>query len=250
MSRDKGYLYTEDEDEGINQDEEIMHEVEVISASYQVAQKYAKVMGNSKIIINSSSILDIIMEECNIEFKIRHQVLDILAKNDKKPWTDVRKKLYETHSIPRKNIDKLGRLIKIEGDLEHVQKEITTMKGLICRKSLLNEINYFYSLESYCNWVDIPKSSLCFNIGMVLDQYHIFYCGLFFKVVCSSNTDEQTILKQHIIERQIAYGGRYDNQVSHFDVPTRTSNMFAVGVCINVDKIALHLASKDRYTPF
>jgi len=40
---------------------------------------------------------------------------------------------------------------------------------------------------------------------------------------------QQNINQQHILNKEIAYGGRYDNQVSHFDVPTRTSNMFAVG---------------------
>jgi hypothetical protein len=78
MSRDKGYLYKEDEDEGVTQDEELMHEVEVISASYQAVQKFTKAMGNIKIIFNSSIILDIIMEECNIELKIRHKILEIL----------------------------------------------------------------------------------------------------------------------------------------------------------------------------
>lgn len=80
---------------------------------------------------------------------MRHKILSILSKNDKKPWNDIKKKLTETYSIPRKNIDKLGRLIKIEGDLEQIQKEILTMKGLINRKNLMNELNYFYKLESY-----------------------------------------------------------------------------------------------------
>ena len=87
---------------------------------------------------------------------------------------------------------------------------------------------------------------------MVLDQYYIFYTGLVFKIVSTSNIQDQSsknkkgkysikhnknATKHHIMERYIAYGGRYDNQVSHYDVPTRTSNMFAVGSCINVSEI-------------
>jgi hypothetical protein len=79
MSRDKGYLYNEDEDEGINKDEEQMHEVEVVRTVYEVLSKYTKAIGNPKIIINSSIILDIIMEECNIELPIRHKILDLLS---------------------------------------------------------------------------------------------------------------------------------------------------------------------------
>lgn len=57
MSRDKGYLYNIDEDKGITQDEELMHEVEVLKVCYEVVYKPCK------IILNSSVILDIIMEE-------------------------------------------------------------------------------------------------------------------------------------------------------------------------------------------
>jgi len=63
MSRNKGYLYNKDEDEGINEEEELMYEVEVISATYEIVTKYTKSIGIPKIIINSSVILDIIMEE-------------------------------------------------------------------------------------------------------------------------------------------------------------------------------------------
>mmetsp|Transcript_14519 Transcript_14519/g.12781 ORF Transcript_14519/g.12781 Transcript_14519/m.12781 type:complete len:104 (+) Transcript_14519:303-614(+) len=84
---------------------------------------------------------------------------------------------------------------------------------------------------------------------MVLEQYHTYYCGFFFKIVCAGNTEETNlninINQQHILAKDIAYGGRYDNQVSHFDVPTRTSNMFAVGSCINIHKIALQIANKE-----
>lgn len=36
MSRDKGYLYNEDEDQGITEDEELTHEVEVLSTAYEI----------------------------------------------------------------------------------------------------------------------------------------------------------------------------------------------------------------------
>lgn len=134
VSRDKGYLYNEDEDEDINQEKQLMYEVEAINTSFEIISKYTKAIGNPKIIINSSVILDIIMEECDIEFKVRHKILSILSQHDRKSWNEIRKKLNELHSIPRKNVDKLGRLIKIEGDIEQVQKEIVGMKGLLYRK--------------------------------------------------------------------------------------------------------------------
>ncbi|CAI2365932.1 unnamed protein product [Moneuplotes crassus] len=242
MSRDKGYLYNEDEDEGINEDEEIMHEVEVLSTNYEILSKYTKVLGNPKIIINSSLILDIIMEECNIDIKVRHKVLSVLSVCDKRTWNEIKKKLNETYSIPRKNVDKLGRLIKIEGTLEQVQKEIEAIKGIIMRKELLDVINDFFSFQSYCGWVGINKNFLYFDLGFVISQFHIFYCGFFYKIICTGNNEEISLFN----ENEVAYGGRYDNQVSHFDVPTRTSNMFAVGSCLNIQRIAFHIVKREQ----
>lgn len=65
---------------------------------------------------------------------MRHKILTILSQYDRRAWNEIKKKLNELHSIPRKNVDKLGRLIKIEGDIEQVHKEITSMKGLVYRK--------------------------------------------------------------------------------------------------------------------
>ena len=84
---------------------------------------------------------------------------------------------------------------------------------------------------------------------MVPRKYHIYYCGLFFKLICTSNIEDQNTKKiakkldqkknrnKHILEREIATGGRYDNQISHFDKPTLISNVFAVGISININEI-------------
>ena len=95
---------------------------------------------------------------------------------------------------------------------------------------------------------------------MVPRKYHIYYCGLFFKLICTSNIDDQNTKKnvkkidmkkirnKHILEREIASGGRYDNQVSHFDKPTLISNVFAVGVSINITEIvdALNIEKEEK----
>ena len=175
MSRDKGYLYNEDEDEGINEDEELMHEVEVVSTTYEIITKYTKAVGIPKIIVNSSEILDVIMEECNIDLNVRHKVLYLLSEIEIRPWNEIKKKLNETYSIPRKDVDKLGKLIKIEGSLDQVKREVHTMKGLLYRKNLLKIIADFKTFENYCEWVGINKSSLHFDVGMVLKEFHIFY---------------------------------------------------------------------------
>ena len=173
-----------------------------------------------------------------------------MASSDIKLWKDIKKTLNETYSIPRKNIDKLGKLIKIEGNTEQVRKEIQTAKGLVYKKNLLKIIDEFCKIEKYCEWVGINSSYLYFHIGMVLQQYHTFYCGFFFKIITTGIIEEQNMAQnssQHYInEKEVAYGGRYDNQVAHFDVPTRTSNMFAVGALINIHKITLQIAKKDQ----
>lgn len=144
---------------------------------------------------------------------------------DRKAWNETKKKLNETYSIPKKSVDKLGKLIKIEGTHNQVKKEISITKGLVMRRNLLKEVNKFSGFLDYCEWVGINRNFVHFDMGMVLKEHHIFYSGYFFKIVCTGNNEELIVAN----EKLLAYGGRYDNQVSHFDVPTRTSNMFAVG---------------------
>lgn len=241
MSRNKGYLYKDDEDEGIDLNEELMHEVEVLYASYQVVAKYSKILGNVKIVLNSTIILDLFFSEWDIELKLRHKILQILSQINVRPWNKINKELNESYSIPRKSIEKLGKLFRISGELDQVKKEIEGFKGLLYKDEILETLSYFDKFVRYWEWVGINPNWIVFDLGMILDQFYIFYTGLVFKIVCTSNIEEQpskkNSTKQHIMERFISYGGRYDNCISHFDIPTRASNIFAVGSCINLSEI-------------
>ena len=62
VSRSKGYLYS-DQYQNINLDVELMYEVEVLRTSHEVVSNFTKIIGNIKIILNSSVILDLFMIE-------------------------------------------------------------------------------------------------------------------------------------------------------------------------------------------
>ena len=74
----------------VSQEDEIVHELEAIKVWYDIASIFNKGIGNIKIIINSSIIIDIIMEECEIDIKIRHWLLTILSENEERQWNDTK----------------------------------------------------------------------------------------------------------------------------------------------------------------
>lgn len=114
-------------DEAVSFDNDILQEVEVIKVSFDIISRFAKVLGNIKIIVNSSSVIDLIMEECEIDFKIRHRVITILSELEDRSWNEVRKELGTDYKISQKSIEKLGKFININGELEQVRKEIKMM---------------------------------------------------------------------------------------------------------------------------
>ena len=74
----------------VSQEDEMIHELEVIKVCYDIVSLFNKGIGNIKIIINSSIIVDIIMEEWEIDIKIRHRILSILSKGEERQWNDIK----------------------------------------------------------------------------------------------------------------------------------------------------------------
>ena len=75
-----------------------------------------------------------------------------------RPWSEINKELNEAYSIPRKSIEKLGKLFRISGELNQVMKEIENFKGLLYREEILKALNYFEKFEEYCEWVGISNN--------------------------------------------------------------------------------------------
>ena len=75
-----------------------------------------------------------------------------------RPWSEINKELNEVYSIPRKSIEKLGKLFRISGELKQVIKEVENFKGLLYRDEILNALNYFEKFEKYCEWVGISNN--------------------------------------------------------------------------------------------
>ena len=81
-----------------------------------------KEIGKYKIKINSTRIIDGILEEAGVRLEKRHLVLRLLANNENKQWKDVRRALKEDKLAV--DVEKIGELMRINGNIKKVEEQI------------------------------------------------------------------------------------------------------------------------------
>ena len=109
--------------------DELIYEAEAIKVCDQIASKYQKEIGQYRIKISSSEIIDGILDECQVPFEKMHLLLKQLGSLEKRNMKEIKKSLSETEIVPLKNIERLTEFLSIRGPLSHVETKLQQIKG-------------------------------------------------------------------------------------------------------------------------
>lgn len=109
--------------------DELIYEAEAIKVCDQIASKYQKEIGQYRIKISSSEIIDGILDECQVPFEKRHLLLKQLGSLEKRNMKEIKKSLSETEIVPLQNIERLTEFLSIRGPLSLVETKLQQIKG-------------------------------------------------------------------------------------------------------------------------
>jgi serine/threonine protein kinase/histidyl-tRNA synthetase len=183
--------------------------------------------------VNDTRILDYLLEYLEIRDTLKVQVLKILANVHKTNTKNLREKLGNL-GISSTILTKFEKYFKFQGKYSDVKKILaeTVRKDKFLSKVIDEDLNKLWNaLEAY------KVQNICFNLGLVSEDLHYysgFVCAIFykdFKMTLKTRKKEDLIL---------AYGGCYDNLISHYTMQTKnkTSNdseISGLGVVFNID---------------
>ena len=131
MQRSKAQEIMEASFDIVSPTDELIYEAEAIKVCDQIASKYQKEIGQYRIKISSSEIIDGILDECQVPFEKRHLLLKQLGSLENRNMKDLKKSLAQTDYIPLQNLERLTEFFSIRGPLSLVESKLQQIKGFM-----------------------------------------------------------------------------------------------------------------------
>ncbi|MEA3515362.1 MAG: histidine--tRNA ligase [Nanoarchaeota archaeon] len=194
-------------------------------------------LGEVEVNINNRKLLDGILDFANIEESAKNSVIVALDKMDKIGLAGVKNELEnissdnEAVNLTSMNIDKLIKVVDIQGTNEYLFNELSKVIESENGKEGLNEVKQLldYSSAMNLNFVKLNPS-----LARGLDYY-------------TGTTIEVYLQNKDIVKSAILAGGRYDNMVGDFkgngkEVP-------AVGMSFGLERLAMIMDSYVKDLP-
>ncbi|KAF8983829.1 hypothetical protein BGZ46_009397 [Entomortierella lignicola] len=179
-------------------------------------------------LINHSTVVEAIFDNCRIPSEIRSGVYTILGQLGRQyqHMSQVRNHLMSVYHLPRSVLDEL-ELFDRKGDLETVAKALEDLITAEPMKTKLKEaLSELRLLVTYCKNLGVRHKIVFSPLLMYNNQY--YKGGMMFQAV--DDAKRKNIL---------AAGGRYDSLIQHFRHPVIGGphrKIFAVGVNLAMQK--------------
>ena len=199
--------------------------------------------GFIEIHINDTRVLDYLFNYLEIKQEFRIQVLKILANIHKTNSKSLSVKLAECGLSPS-IISKFEKLFRFQGKYLDV-KNILEKTPLKKDKTLLQIIDQDFDII-WNTFETYGINNVYFNLGLISEDLH-YYSGFVCSIVYKDfllNTKSRK--KEKMV---LAYGGCYDNLISHYTLPSKSkeSDISCFGIVFNIDLIVSVLIQTHKF---